>query len=190
MRVASCISHRMADLRPRTPPKKLKEILAISDSFEFLVALTDLAIPPGTNFHPPPERRHELRQMISTLNGFYMYVDMHSATPPRDAPHDWGTPAYYHRTYLCIIAVTVVALLVVTPNRWLVSSRISFSIVLIIALCPLSVGLLFFISELSPGQDFMAAYFLCFMLLLIALWPMSLCLSFWRCRKGETFFYA
>jgi uncharacterized protein DUF4375 len=64
----------MVDLRTRTPPKKLEEILAIPDSFEFLVALADLAIPPGTNFHPPPERRHELRQMISTLNGFSLYA--------------------------------------------------------------------------------------------------------------------
>ncbi len=64
----------MVDLRSRTPPKKLKEILAISNSFEFLDALTDLAIPPGTNFHPPPERRHELRQMISTLSGFSRYA--------------------------------------------------------------------------------------------------------------------
>ena len=37
-------------------------------------ALGDLAIPPGTNFHPPPQRRHELRQMISTLNGFSLYA--------------------------------------------------------------------------------------------------------------------
>jgi len=53
---------------------KLKDILTISDSFAFLDALTDLAIPPGTNFHPPPKRRHELRQMISTLCGLAVYV--------------------------------------------------------------------------------------------------------------------
>jgi hypothetical protein len=65
----------MVDLRPRKPPKKLKEVLAISDSFMFLDALTDLAIPPGANFYPPPEKRHELRQMISTLRGFSLYAD-------------------------------------------------------------------------------------------------------------------
>lgn len=64
----------MVDLRPRTPPKKLKEILAISDSVKFLDALTDLAVPPGTNFNPPPEKRHELRQMIVTLRGFSLYA--------------------------------------------------------------------------------------------------------------------
>lgn len=64
----------MIDLRPRTPPKKLMEVLAISESFEFLDALTNLAVPPGTNVDPPPERRHELRQMISTLNGFSLYA--------------------------------------------------------------------------------------------------------------------
>jgi len=46
----------------------------ISDSFDFLIALTDLAIPPGTNFDPPPERRHELRQMIATLSGLALYA--------------------------------------------------------------------------------------------------------------------
>ena len=64
----------MVDLRPRTPPKKLKEVLAIADSFKFLQALVNMAIPPGTNFDPPPERRHELRQMISTLYGFFLYA--------------------------------------------------------------------------------------------------------------------
>ena len=64
----------MVDLRPRTPPKKLKEILTISGCFKFLDALTDLAVPPGTNFDPPPERRHELRQMIVTLSGLASYA--------------------------------------------------------------------------------------------------------------------
>jgi hypothetical protein len=64
----------MVDLRPRTPPKKLKEILAIPNSSKFLQALTDLAIPPGTNFDPPPGKRHELRQMIATLRGLEAYA--------------------------------------------------------------------------------------------------------------------
>ncbi len=64
----------MVDLRPRTPPKRLKEILTIPEPFKFLHSLTDLAIPPGTNFYPPPEKRHELRQMISTLSGFSHYA--------------------------------------------------------------------------------------------------------------------
>ena len=64
----------MSDLRPRTPPKKLAEILAIPDPFYFLDALVNLAVPPGTNFHPPPEKRHELRQMIVTLRGIYIYA--------------------------------------------------------------------------------------------------------------------
>jgi hypothetical protein len=64
----------MVDLRSRKPPQRLEEILAISDSDKFLDALVDLAIPPGTNFDPPPERRHELRQMISTLSGLSLYA--------------------------------------------------------------------------------------------------------------------
>jgi len=64
----------MVDLRPRVPPKKLKQILKITDSWKFLNELSDLAIPPGTNFYPPRERRHELRQMISTLRGFSLYA--------------------------------------------------------------------------------------------------------------------
>ena len=68
-------SHRiMVDLRSRKPSKTLKEILAISDPDKFLSAMGDLAIPPGTNFHPPPKRRHELRQMIATLCGFSVYA--------------------------------------------------------------------------------------------------------------------
>jgi hypothetical protein len=64
----------MVDLRPRKPAKKLKEVLTISDSWKFLDTLTDLAVPPDTNFNPPPERRHELRQMIATLRGFFLYA--------------------------------------------------------------------------------------------------------------------
>ena len=63
----------MVDLRRRTKPKKLKAILAIPDSSKFLDELTNLAIPPGTNYHPPPEKRHELPQMISTLWGLAVY---------------------------------------------------------------------------------------------------------------------
>lgn len=133
-------------------------------------------------------------KVIATLEALGMawfligswYLDMRSATPPRDAPLDWGTPAYYQRTYLRITVVAVMALLVVIPNRWLVSSRILFSITLLMALSPAGLFIIFF----SPGHDFMVAYFLCFMLLLTGLWPLSLCLSFWRNKKGETFLYA
>ncbi len=118
------------------------------------------------------------------------YLDMHSATPPRDAPLDWGTPAYYHRTYLSIFVVAVVTLLVLIPNRWLVSSKVLFSVVLVIALLPFLLALLFVVQDLSSVHDFMTAYFLPFMLLLSGLWPVSLCLSFWRYRKGERFMYA
>jgi hypothetical protein len=67
----------MVDLRPRVPPKKLKQILQIKDSGKFLSNLVDLAIPPGTNFDPPPEKRHELRQMIAMLSGFSVYAGGH-----------------------------------------------------------------------------------------------------------------
>ncbi len=117
------------------------------------------------------------------------YADMHSATPPRDAPLDWGTPAYYHRTYLSMVVVVLVALLVVIPNRWLVCSRVLFSIVLIVSVLPLLFVLLLLVGDLS-SVDFMTAYFIPFILLFSALWPISLCLSFWRHRKGEKFLYA
>jgi hypothetical protein len=117
------------------------------------------------------------------------YVEMHSATPPRDAPLDWGTPAYHHRTYLSMAVVAAVALLVVIPNRWLVSSRILFGILLLVSLLPLLFVLLLIVGDLS-SVDFMTAYFVPFILLFSALWPLSLCLSFWRHRKGERFFYA
>ena len=120
----------------------------------------------------------------------YCYYDLHSATPPRDAPLDWGTPAYRYRMYLRIAAVAAVALLVAIPNRWLVFSRLLFSIALIVSLSPFLFALVLIIETLSPGGDFMGAYLLFFMLLLSALWPVSLCLSFWRVRKGERFLYA
>jgi len=117
------------------------------------------------------------------------YFDMHSATPPRDAPLDWGTPAYYHRTYLWIAVVGIVALLVTIPNRWLVSSRLLFGIVLIVSLLPLLLVWFFMVQDLL-SVDFMTAYFLPFIVLLSGLWPASLCLSLWRHRKGQRFLYA
>jgi hypothetical protein len=64
----------MIDLRPRTPPRKLHEVLEITDSYDFLRALVDLAVPPGTN-HIPLEERHQLRQMIVILNAIYLCVE-------------------------------------------------------------------------------------------------------------------
>src|SRR5690242_3972458 len=74
VRRLNLIAH-MVDLRPRTPPNTLKTILSIQNPFKFLVALADLAVPPGTNFDPPPEKRHELRQMIVTLYELFLSVD-------------------------------------------------------------------------------------------------------------------
>jgi len=64
----------MTDLRPQRPPKKLKVILAMTEPLKFLDALTDLAVPPGTNFEPL-EKRHDLRQMIVTLRGLFLCVE-------------------------------------------------------------------------------------------------------------------
>ncbi len=118
------------------------------------------------------------------------YLDMTAATPPRDAPPDWGTPGYYHRMCLHIIVVAFAALLVAIPNRWIVSSKIFFGLVLLIAVSPLLLCVLLVVSAPASGSDFMTAYFICLMLLAIGLWPLSICLSFWRHRKGETFLYA
>ncbi len=64
----------MVDLRPQKPPKKLKAILTISEPLKFLDALTELAVPWGTNFEPL-EKRHDMRQMIVILRGIFLCVE-------------------------------------------------------------------------------------------------------------------
>ena len=86
--------------------------------------------------------------------------------------------------------MAVVALLVLIPNRWLVLSRVLFTLVLFISLFPLLLVCLFIVQDLFSIDDFMTLYFVPFIVVLSGLWPVSLCLSFWRYRKGERFVYA
>ena len=118
--------------------------------------------------------------------------DIRATTPPREAPHDWGTAAYYHRIYRSILGVSVVALLAAIPNRWLVFSRIVFSIVLIIALLPLCFSLFVSLQDFSlVVSDFPNSVFVWAIMMLFSVpWPLSLSLSFWRYRKEEEIFYA
>jgi hypothetical protein len=117
--------------------------------------------------------------------------DLRAKSQPmyRDAPQDWGTPAYYHRTYLQIFVICVLVVLAVLPNRWFVSSRPAFGISLFVSFAPLwgmIVG-----SDISHFSD------LIWLVILVALTslyfsflPLSLIFSFWRHKKGQKVTYA
>src|SRR5882762_7972245 len=85
------------------------------------------------------------------------------------------------------VQVVGLAVLSLTPNRWLVFSRISFVIFLLLALYPFSI---FF--HISAYRDFdlqsVTAMILC--VLLFAPLPLSLVLSRIRFHGGDKFTYA
>ena len=115
-----------------------------------------------------------------------------ATTPNRDAPDDWGTPAYDHRLYVSIAITSLIAVLVVVPNRWLVFSRAVFGPSLIVALLPLCFSLFLICSEfhILSYQLFETAMGGAIMILLSAPWPLSLIISRMRLRRGEIFTYA
>lgn len=121
----------------------------------------------------------------------FAFGEMHMSSPPRDAPHDWGTAAYFHRTYLRILILSGLALFSVAPNRWFVFSPIAFCIAILIALFPLAFSLAQTFSEPfnTIGVVF-APSNLIFMLIFFGPLPLSLTLSFWRRRRGEKVGYA
>jgi hypothetical protein len=119
------------------------------------------------------------------------YIDeMHMSTPPREAPQDWGTPAYFHRTFLEILVLSVIALISVVPNRWLVFSPIAFCVSLLIALFPLCFVL---VQNFSQPFNTVGIVFapsnLVAMVFIFGPVPLSLTLSFWRQRRRETVAY-
>jgi len=106
--------------------------------------------------------------------------NLRATSPPvyRDAPEDWGTPAFYHRAYLEIAALTALVGLAVLPNRWLVFSRVAFALSLLMALIPFhSIA----ISIAAPSDLVWMAP----LAALFAVLPLSLILGFWRRQKGE-----
>jgi hypothetical protein len=84
-----------------------------------------------------------------------------------------------------IVGLAVLSLL---PNRWLVSSRISFVLFLLIALFPFHVY--FSVSAFRRVDFGLAALGIIFSLGLFGPLPLSLILSHIRFRRGETFLYA
>jgi hypothetical protein len=117
--------------------------------------------------------------------------EMHMSSPPRDAPHDWGTAAYFHRTYLRILALSALALFSVAPNRWFVFSPIVFCIAILIALFPLVFSLVQTFSEpFNTASVVFAPSNLIFMLIVFGPLPLSLTFSFCRRRRGEKVGYA
>lgn len=119
-------------------------------------------------------------------------AEMHSTTPPRDAPHDWGTPAYYHRMLLKIFMVLVVALLAVVPNRWLVFSRTAFVLSLAIALLPFGVVLVhdWFSDPFMSVSNYLDFGAWAFAICIFGPLPLAIILSFWRKQKGGKVTYA
>ena len=117
--------------------------------------------------------------------------ELQAATPSRDV-EDWGTPAYYHWLYASIAIVSLLAILAVVPNRWLVLSRAIFVPSVVVALLPLCFSLFLICGEFDIFSDQFAETLLVWtaMILLSAPWPLSLILSRMRFRKGEQFTYA
>jgi hypothetical protein len=124
------------------------------------------------------------------LIGMDIY-ELHATEPPRDA-QDWGTPAYYHRLYSSIAIVSLLAILVLIPNRWLTSSRLVFVPSLIIALLPLSFSLFLIFTTLDCFviEPFETTIDSAIMILLSVPWPLSLIFSRMRFQRGTEFTYA
>lgn len=118
-------------------------------------------------------------------------VDAHATEPPRDAPADWGTPAYFHRMWLGIAVIVLVAALALIPNRWLVFSRTAFVISLIITLVPLGVVLVLdsMHDPFMSARNYLAPGAWAFVGVVFGPLPASLTLSFWRQHKGEKVTY-
>jgi hypothetical protein len=102
----------------------------------------------------------------------------------RDAPQDWGAPAFKHRTYLEIAELAMMAVLAVLPNRWLVFSPVTFALSLLIALSP------FFYLIISSIREWSDLIFVALLIPLCGPLPLSITLSFLRHRQGEKIFYA
>ena len=100
----------------------------------------------------------------------------------RDAPEDWGTPAFYHRTHLEIATLLALATLAVIPNRWLVFSPVAFAVSLLIVLIPFYS----IITSIAAPSDLL---WMTPLMSLCATLPLSLILSFWRRQKGEKINY-
>lgn len=109
----------------------------------------------------------------------------------RDAPQDWGTPAFYWRTCLEIVVICGCFVLSALPNRWLVSRRPVFWSALVFALLPLGDFVATFSGhELHSLSDVMWTVFTVVMLSpLLVFLPFSLAMSFWRRKKGEKVLY-
>jgi hypothetical protein len=117
----------------------------------------------------------------------WIFSGMWAANPPRDAPPDWGTPSYFHRTYLEIFIILVVALLSAIPNRRLVVSPVAFSLSLLSVLFPLCAVLIRNLSGPFSGPPDLFGWFL--LIFIFAPLPLSLLLSFWRHQTGAEVSY-
>lgn len=122
---------------------------------------------------------------------FYVDVpNLRASTPPhyRDAPTDWGTPAYYQRVWWRLAKTVLMVALVLLPNRVLVASRLAFIVSVLVAALITCQALLrvFHYFEFSTG-DFL---FLALKIAVLAALPVSLVLSYVRFQRGEIVAYA
>jgi len=122
--------------------------------------------------------------------GLDVYM-LRATEPPRDI-QNWGTPAYYHRLYFSIAITSLLAILVIIPNRWLVFSRVVFVPLIIIALLPLCFSLFLIFSDFDLiSHEFLETLEWWMISIFFSVpWPLSLIFSRMRFRRGGIFMYA
>lgn len=134
--------------------------------------------------------------IISLSNAWFVlnfdFQDLRATTAPqyRDAPPDWGTPSYVHRTYFRIAEAAVLAFLALVPNRILVSSGAVFAISLTLALVPLRTLFATHPSLRGLGELVLSGFAVAMVLGMITPLPLSIIFSFLRHRRGERVAYA
>ena len=118
---------------------------------------------------------------------FYVDVpNLRANAPPqyRDAPADWGTPAYYQRVWWRVAKTALMVALVLIPNRVLVSSKVVFAFALLASLIPWHV-----ILQKWFGGAGLSNWLFLGVVTLGAL-PASITLSYLRFQRGERVTYA
>ena len=141
--------------------------LAVLGHKSFKLTIPDMS---GQSLKQPAIICKVLSFLISVVVGLWLL-------PPR-----WGVNT------ISDVQAIVLAILSLIPNRWLVSSRISFVVFLLIALFPF--GVYFSVSAYKGASVVLILVGLFFAICIFAPLPMSLVLSRIRLQKGETFTYA
>ncbi len=99
----------------------------------------------------------------------------------------WITGMYYHSTGFSLVQNSIQAFLSIIPNRWLVFSRSSFWVFLILAVLPLNV---FLRADFTHVDILTLLACLPVAVVLFAPLPLSLIFSRIRLCRGEKLIYA